>query len=575
MDVPSTSRSAMAPTQINGQPSTLRRLLSDEARAAEFRAPENGRPIGIARRPTEPERPVPVRSQRQSRQKGEVLDNYVDPSEFKQPRPVNPPIGLPRQPFKPPQSTSEQDKQIERLKIHMVGPKTKVAEEKAEEKVKRRLSGRINVGDEHQAIFGETSWQQPSRERLDKEPDRDQVMWRSDKNKLSSAELDDAWHAVRRHCGGQIGLDAMLHRLMVCHYDINEMLLYVEKELYENTPEMEPLSEGQRDEFEKYLKKKGSAACKKFRLMQDRFLKSHWLGEIVAYYYNTKHRGCPTEEYNLCTCRSSDSKEKPVISRVECTNCTRLIWKDRSAKVRLCPVCDLYTRRTGLDRRIVTPLTTAEKEFVLKWRDLQRAAGHEISMNAVRKEVEEERQRDVRLRWDDNEDILGKVPSAQKKQKMKLDDIAKQSKTKTVTLNDTCPLLCPQMQKIKNAILVEFTPQENLQIVKAIREYGQKWGTVACKVGKEPQEVEQFYHKYKAKYGLETIGQPLKESGHVQLNRKVPRSLSTSPDSGIFETGSRLSGGKRPASPAGSNGHAKQPRKSRPNVLAVDYTEFE
>lgn len=76
------------------------------------------------------------------------------------------------------------------------------------------------------------------------------------------------------------------------------------------------------------------------------------------------------------------------------------------------------------------------------------------------------------------------------------------------------------MKSIRAGILAEFTPEETMKAVQGkqslnsiywseflgIQKYGTKWGTVACLVGREPTEVEQFYHKYKGKYRLDVVG---------------------------------------------------------------------
>ncbi|CAJ0931422.1 unnamed protein product, partial [Mesorhabditis belari] len=580
----------ISPPKIITELSHRPNLPSTSALNGENHRNENGEGQRFIRRSIAARRSDAERAQAQAqaegqrkslRNKGEIVDaNYVDVADFKQPRPVNPPIGLPRRAFHPPQTTSEQDKQIERLKIHMVGPKgaknrmmsssvhdfDEGAKRSEMERARRRLSAAIHIGPEFQAKFPELDqFVEPPQSMRDAEPDRDQLIWRDrDGQSVPVQELDDAWTAIRRHCGGIIPMDSMLHRLMLSHHSVDEMLINIEKELYEFLPaSMDPLSEGERREFERHLRRTGHACAKKFRMMQDKFLKNHWLGEIVAYYYETKHRGCPTEEYNLCTCRALDPEERYHVSRVECNNCTQEFWPGRR-KCKLCPPCALYFKRTHstIHRPIRTPITLEEQGIVKKWREVEERLGVHKTLSQILAIMEDQRQREIRRSagGQNGDEIIPKAPIPNKKRRLSSDEIARLSEKKRIITQENCPFLHPQMKSIRAGILVDFNAEETIKTVQGIQKYGTKWGTIACLVGREPHEVEQFYHKYKGKYRLDLINQPPTPPKRVD----APRSSSTSPD---VQVNSR----KRPSIPGDSTYYstnssmvlAKSPRKTR------------
>uniref|UniRef100_A0A1I7XLB9 ELM2 domain-containing protein n=1 Tax=Heterorhabditis bacteriophora TaxID=37862 RepID=A0A1I7XLB9_HETBA len=281
----------------------------------------------------------------------DVVDNYVDVKDLKQPRSIVTPKGGVRNPFRYPKVDGEKEK--DRLRIHMVGPKTR---SKPDELViglsmTKREPFTVPQGPDFQADYPhyyEDSFVQPSHSSRVDIPDRDELLWVA-KPGICDEDLEEAWEVIRSQYAGTIGIDAMLHCLMRCHYDVDEMLQRIEMEQWENLPHpFEGLNVAQQKEFGRLLRKQGSQGKHKegekiFRLMQEKFLRTYYLGEISKYYYDTKRRGCFHEQYNRCECREKlTSSVLPLVPRYECANCTTYLREGKSGPQKFCAVCELY-----------------------------------------------------------------------------------------------------------------------------------------------------------------------------------------------------------------------------------------
>lgn len=448
----------------------------------------------------------------------DIVNNYVDSSDIKQVCPrVVPPIGAYRRPFHMPKMDLEKEK--DKLKINMVGPKTKTIVDSVDDLLKKKRAYQILVGDEYQAKFEDfylEDYQGPrsSREEIE---DRDQEMWFDDRVKLKDKEreLDDCWTAVRRQFGGKIGIDSMLRRLMLCNYDIDDMLINIEKEFFEHLPQpFEELNEAQQAEFERLLRKNGGTGGhpngKVFRHFQEKFMKSYYLGEIVNYYYDTKHKGCLHQLYHRCECRDKWINElHPWVPRYECVNCTRyLIGNEKSHRsFSLCAICEIYHTRNRRHRVPAAKLTEPDEKIALAWLELERLkAGQPVTRNEVLQYIEDQRREKLNVRA-----AMEEVPTQyirNKPIKLSPAELYQQTKKFKVRADPKCSIIHPWGKKLRQYTMADFSKEDRCAIIRAIEKHQNRWHLVAEEAGKSEAEVKAFYRIFNENYRLDRIANP-------------------------------------------------------------------
>ncbi|CAI4222131.1 unnamed protein product [Auanema sp. JU1783] len=471
----------------------------------------------------------------------EMVNNYVDSSDLKEPRQVNPPRGSQRIPFVLPKSDIEKEK--DRLKIHMVGPNKREVKEPDENRSrpKRRYS-EILVGDSYQAtvnLYSPIDWSRAPEE----DADRDVLIWK-DSTTLNGVdrELDDAWCVIRRQFKGKIPLDSVLYRLMKCDYNIEEMLRTIELEQFENLPQpFEDFNTIQQREFERHLRKQGNPLGKHregekiFRLFQEKFLKTYYLGEILAYYYETKKKGCFHELYNRCLCREKLLEDAKCVHRFECSNCTKYIWGDvKRVPESFCDLCMHFFSRYRYHREPAAQLIEPEYKIAQKWFDLEKETKRHYSIYEVQQIIEEERMASI-TQFPNADEIPNQFLKGRhvKLPKEQLCSFTKKFETKT---DEKCSLLRPWGKCLTKFSLKQYTPDEAFSFVKAFNKFGNKPDQVAQELRVSLVEATTFYKRFSAKFHLEKPNTDHSKSGkkhaeprHSPEERDVSYSPSPAP----------------------------------------------
>ncbi|VDM63318.1 unnamed protein product [Angiostrongylus costaricensis] len=424
----------------------------------------------------------------------EFVDNYVDSKRLKQPRIVQPPKGGTRIPNMVPRNKSTKEK--DKLSIDMVGPRTRssLAEPVSPLGGTRRRNMHVEltarIGPDHQATFEPfyacdfvAPWQ------AEEEPDREELMWQeepSGSSGYSTEELDEAWSAIRSQYGGRIELDSVLFCFMKHNYNIDALLENIEVEQWTNLPQP----------FEEDLKGKNFAA------IQDKFMRQYYLGEITKYYYDSKRRSCIHERYTQCTCRERLTSAVEVkVPRFECANCTKYLWEGRPRPAKYCSICQLYYRKNGTHRTVVGKLFEADERIVKRWIQLEKDNKRTMSSSEVLEWLEAERREAVAMNPDFDE-----IPTHPVKKKLTSEQIMDLTQKFKPVTNPRCALQSDFGSVVSRVALEGFRDDEILEIVRAFKKVGKKFGEVSKIVGnRTPQEISIFYRRYRLQYHLDAV----------------------------------------------------------------------
>ncbi|WKY08529.1 hypothetical protein Q1695_007785 [Nippostrongylus brasiliensis] len=420
----------------------------------------------------------------------DFVDNYVDSKRLKQPRIVQAPKGGVRIPNVMPKNKGAKEK--DKLSIDMVGPRTRssLVELISPLGGTRRRNTHVElsakIGPDHQASFEPfyaCDFTAPSISRVDYEDrEREELVWTSEPSGSSSytvEDLDEAWTAIRSQYGGTIGIDAMLYSLMKNNYNIDAMLTNIEQEQWENlTQPFEEPNIAQQKEFERILR---DVKGKNFAAIQDKFMRQYYLGEITQYYYQSKRRSCLNERYTRCLCRDRLTSAVAVkVPRYECTNCTKYLWEGKHRPPKYCAVCQLFYKRNGCHRNVISKLFEHEERIVRRWVELEK----------------------------DNKRCMSstEIPTHPAKKKLKNEQIMELTQKFKPTTNPRCSLLTEYGNVASRVALEGFKDDEILKIIRAFKKMGKKFVEVSNAVGnRSPQEISLFYKRYRLQYNLDAL----------------------------------------------------------------------
>ncbi|CAD6198112.1 unnamed protein product [Caenorhabditis auriculariae] len=450
----------------------------------------------------------------------DLVDNYIGSSK-RQAAAYQAPRGLKRIPHRFPTLVKN------RLIIDMNGPSTR-SNPDTEDPLKKRY-GRINIGKDHQVDLPPVMERSSAEETEDKE----ELIFSDPDGRLSTS-IDDAWNVIRRQFDNRIPFDAVLHRLMSCDFDINAMLQTIELEL-DNLPQpFERLNVAQQEEFERAIRKtkvpkmvsSKTVEKQRFAEIQEQFMRSHYIGEIVEYYYTTKKHCCINERYARCLCRERFTSDvPPKVTRVECFNCTKTVWHGGKREKKICLICDLYHRRTGHHRICSGGFTEKEIEILDLWAKLQNDFQTFLSLKEVTEYMENERLEELRSRPLTQEET-SMLPTKWATEKQDLVQLTKKFEPRALP---GCTLAAPENYEMLAFRVKHYSEAEKLLFMKYFELLGNDFETVAEKMHRSVTEVSVFYVRFKRLLGLPEVVQ----MANARLSRSPKRHCT--PDDGEQE----------------------------------------
>uniref|UniRef100_A0A0K0DP30 SANT domain-containing protein n=1 Tax=Angiostrongylus cantonensis TaxID=6313 RepID=A0A0K0DP30_ANGCA len=231
-------------------------------------------------------------------------------------------------------------------------------------------------------------------------------------------------------------------------------------------------------------------------------MRQYYLGEITKYYYDSKRRSCIHERYTQCTCRERLTSEVEVkVPRFECANCTKYLWEGRPRPAKYCAICQLYYRKTGTHRTAVGKLFETDERIVRRWIQLEKDNKRAMSSSEVLEWLEAERREAVAMNPDFDE-----IPTHPVKKKLTSEQIMDLTQKFKPLTNPRCALQSDFGSVVSRVALEGFGDDEILEIIRAFKKVGKKFGEVSKIVGnRTPQEISIFYRRYRLQYHLDAV----------------------------------------------------------------------
>ncbi|PAV72353.1 hypothetical protein WR25_03504 isoform A [Diploscapter pachys] len=437
--------------------------------------------------PTEETASGPPRKSNRKTRAGEeeIVDNYVGSQILASRRTVNPPIGGIRQPFLYPSSST---KEKDRLRIDMVGPKTRsnILEIPVEDSSKK----------EKGYIKEEKLPALQSLSAAADDEDRDELVWRKGDG-VDWNEVNKTWYAVQRQSRGQIPLDAMLHRFMMCGYNVKRLLKNVETERWENLPQpFERFNTMQQLEFERMIRKENGKfreGEKHFRYMHEKFLRKYYQGELVNYYYSTKKKRCFHQVFQRCQCREESCNfPSSSVARYECAICTEYLWPN-SPVTELCDVCKLYYRMTKKYREKPARLIENDEAVVLKWKSMAETSGTVPGIDEVLAQIEADRVDNSMSKKQIYEECSNIIGRYQKDGSVPSKHLLKKYEVKATP---RCSLLRPWGHDARLYKTKQYTEDEKMAFVTAFKHCNLDKKEVVKLMNKSEEEVDVFLTRF-------------------------------------------------------------------------------
>ncbi|CAI5448810.1 unnamed protein product [Caenorhabditis angaria] len=470
----------------------------------------------------------------------EVIDNYTGQKDLGKPRGNQFPVGLKRQSYDFP---SKILKENGRLRIDMNGPSTRSnpAEEACYTPLRNRARGSVH-GPEYQASLPSFS----PKEEFEEDNCREEAIWvnpqsNEQQKRISDEELNLIYITIQKQYGETMPLDAILHRLMECDYNLDEMLATIEKERERLPQPFLKLSNVQQAEFERQLRKLRTASNstnrtipRSHRNMQERFMRSHYLGEIINYYYTTKKKCCSQKQFNRCKCRENMTSVEKLVERVECSNCTKIARPNAEKLGLLCLLCKLYYERNQKHRDSHEMFNDEEEKLLKKWNEMETELGQIITLEDVRNKLEEERVADISTRQLTSEEISALGPY----RKRDRSHVAKLFSTFESTYNQFCD---PSAEPTSNIRLKDYSDDEKFEFIQAFEKFGKDYEKVANALKCSELEVATFYFRFQRDLNLAEV---ISEAQNNNNNRSKEKERNTSRDSTPYEPSEKVSNEK-------------------------------
>lgn len=470
-----------------------------------------------------PEDMVPSRKSNRINQNvsPEIVNNYTERKDYKQPRGNMIPVGLNRVDYEFPSMAREYDK----LKIDMIAQNAvTVVNTRTEEPPKTSTKKASTTPTEIKHTREGSIFQAnlpDFKETVDddflNEPDREELIWTMPQDgDYDKKQFDELYSAVRLQHAYRLELDKTLSCFMNNDYNVDKTLCNIESELTKCVQPFKELNIAQRQEWERL--RYSCKSSKQFRVHQERFLRKHYLGEIISYYYRSKPFCCPTNYGVAGHCARSMHAPKKIVKRVECFVCAGPYRDNAEKDGKLCAICELYFRRNKKHRNNPGYLRDDEIEFLKFWAELETTKQRAFTCETIEKLWEERRQEQMASRQLTT-DEQACIPGKKSREKKKLCELSKTFKPAT---GHKCSFIEPWAEKAHELTYKTYTAEEKFKFVHAFEKIGFDFPKVAAELYVTDQEVAMFYQRFK---GIYDIDQLIKKSAAAQVkeNKKPPR----------------------------------------------------
>ncbi|CAB3405969.1 unnamed protein product [Caenorhabditis bovis] len=439
-----------------------------------------------------------VRINKNAAADAEIINNYTGIKDIRRSRNVQFPKGLKRIPFVTPEKPLKENGRLRidmnctrstTRELYVIESPPKKKRKNAKNDESATNSNNVPIGVDHQAALPELM---EARASAVDEDDRDEPIWIPECSEIAMDEFRETYELVQPQYGSVIPLDSFLHRFMECGYSVEKMLETLESER-DNLPQpFKPFTVAQQIEFEKHIRRtSGPIKSKSFKYMQDRFLRSYHLGEIINYYYLTKRHHCPDKIIGRCSCHElMRKKPENLVSRLECSNCTKDMRANAEKSDKLCLVCDLYFTRTGKQRTSPGRFTDEEEEFLKYWNEMELQNGKEMTIGEVEQKMEDERITELETRPLTQEEITS-LGTSKKRDRRTVAVMLAPFKPKQ---SETCPR--KPVEDYRAIHTKEFTPEETAKLVRSFFKNSNDISKVCEDLNISPLEARVFYRRY-------------------------------------------------------------------------------